>query len=95
MEQAVGGLGRNGALLIVAAPYGKISISPLDLIISRRRIQGWPSGDAHDSEATLRFSALSDIRPMIETYPLTEAAAAYARMLDNEARFRVVLVPEA
>jgi len=31
---------------------------------------------------------------MIETYPLSEAAGAYDRMINNEARFRVVLVPE-
>jgi D-arabinose 1-dehydrogenase-like Zn-dependent alcohol dehydrogenase len=28
---------------------------------------------------------------MIETYPLAEAGAAYDRMIENEARFRVVL----
>ena len=30
---------------------------------------------------------------MIETYPLTEAAEAYGRMMANEARFRVVPQP--
>jgi D-arabinose 1-dehydrogenase-like Zn-dependent alcohol dehydrogenase len=28
---------------------------------------------------------------MIETYPLEEAAAAYARMMSGDAEFRVVL----
>src|SRR5216684_2057222 len=32
------------------------------------------------------------IRPMIETVPLAKAAAAYGRMMRNEARFRIVLV---
>ena len=50
-----------------------------------------PSGVAADSDDTLAFSALSGVRPMIERYPLERAAAAYARMMSGEARFRVVL----
>ena len=38
------------------------------------------------------FSSLQGIRPMIETVPLANAAEAYARMMRNEARFRIVLV---
>jgi D-arabinose 1-dehydrogenase-like Zn-dependent alcohol dehydrogenase len=34
---------------------------------------------------------LTGVRPMIETYPLEKAAAAYARMLTGEAQFRVAL----
>jgi D-arabinose 1-dehydrogenase-like Zn-dependent alcohol dehydrogenase len=32
---------------------------------------------------------------MIETFPLGQAADAYARMLEGKARFRVVLVTNA
>jgi D-arabinose 1-dehydrogenase-like Zn-dependent alcohol dehydrogenase len=39
----------------------------------------------------MRLAALSGIRPMIETFPLAEAAAAYERMVSGKARFRVVL----
>jgi D-arabinose 1-dehydrogenase-like Zn-dependent alcohol dehydrogenase len=41
----------------------------------------------------MRFSALEGIKPMIETFPLTEAAKGYERMMSGDARFRVVLVP--
>jgi D-arabinose 1-dehydrogenase-like Zn-dependent alcohol dehydrogenase len=34
---------------------------------------------------------LQDIRATIEVVPLEQAAEAYARMLRNEARFRIVL----
>ncbi len=43
-------------------------------------------------EDTLAFSVLENIRPMIETFPLEQAADAYARMIQGKARFRVVLV---
>ena len=45
-----------------------------------------------DAEDTLVFSVLEDVRPMIETFPLEQAADAYARMMQGKARFRVVLV---
>jgi D-arabinose 1-dehydrogenase-like Zn-dependent alcohol dehydrogenase len=34
---------------------------------------------------------LQQIRPMIETVPLANAAEAYGRMMRNETRFRIVL----
>jgi hypothetical protein len=37
-------------------------------------------------------SVLENIRPMIETAPLGQAADAYARMMQRKARFRMVLV---
>jgi len=37
------------------------------------------------------FSELTGVRPMIETYPLEEAAEAYARMMTGDAQFRVVV----
>ena len=46
---------------------------------------------AADSEETLSFSALGEVRPMIETFPLEQSAAAYERMISGAARFRVVL----
>ena len=42
----------------------------------------------------MRFSALTGVHPMIETYPLAKAGEAYQRMISNKARFRVVLTME-
>jgi D-arabinose 1-dehydrogenase-like Zn-dependent alcohol dehydrogenase len=39
----------------------------------------------------MNFSAMTGIRPMIETYPIEKAQEAYDRMMSNQARFRVVL----
>ena len=44
-----------------------------------------------DSEETMAFSALANIRPMIETMPLERAAEAYERMMKGDARFRMVV----
>jgi D-arabinose 1-dehydrogenase-like Zn-dependent alcohol dehydrogenase len=88
----VGGLAPDGKLLVVGAAMEPLSISALDLIGARRSVQGWPSGTAIDSEDTLRFSALSGVRPMIEKFPLARVAEAYERMITGKARFRAVLI---
>ena len=80
-------------LLVVGATAEPIEVSPFSLIGARRSISGWPSGTSSDSQDTLRFSVLSQIRPMIETFPLDQAAQAYARMMSGKARFRVVITP--
>ena len=93
MSTVVPGLGIDGKLVVVGASGEPIEVPPLLLIGARRSISGWPSGTAPDSEDTLRFSVLTNVRPMIEIYPLAKAAEAYQRMMSGKARFRVVLTP--
>jgi D-arabinose 1-dehydrogenase-like Zn-dependent alcohol dehydrogenase len=91
MSALVDGLAPGGRLVIVGAVPEPLSVSPLQVIMSRRSIQGWPSGTGKDCEDTLQFSALTGVRPMIERYPLERAAEAYDQMLSGRARFRAVL----
>lgn len=91
MSGLVDGLAPDGKLMVVGATGDPISVTPLQLIMKRRGIQGWPSGSAIDWEDTLNFSALTGVRPMIERYPLERAAEAYEQMMSGKARFRVVL----
>jgi D-arabinose 1-dehydrogenase-like Zn-dependent alcohol dehydrogenase len=87
----VDGIAPGGKLLVVGVGPEPLNITPLQLIIARRAVQGWPSGTAKDSEETLRFSALSGVRPMIERYPLENVVEGYEQMMSGKARFRVVL----
>jgi D-arabinose 1-dehydrogenase-like Zn-dependent alcohol dehydrogenase len=91
MSAAIGGLAVDGKLIVIGATPDAIEVSPLLLISARRSILGWPSGTSIDSEDTMAFSALADIRPMIETMPLERASEAYDRMMSGDARFRMVL----
>jgi D-arabinose 1-dehydrogenase-like Zn-dependent alcohol dehydrogenase len=91
MSAALGGLSVGGKMIVVGASPDPIEVSPFLLIGGRRAIQGWPSGTSIDSEDTLAFSALANIRPMIETMPLERAADAYERMMSGAARFRMVI----
>ncbi|MGC1417020.1 MAG: alcohol dehydrogenase [Candidatus Acidiferrum sp.] len=91
MSDLIDGLGPNGKLMVVGATFDPIEVTPVQLILGSKTIQGWAAGTPADSEDTLRFAELSGVRPMIETYPLEKAAEAYARMMSGKAQFRVVL----
>jgi D-arabinose 1-dehydrogenase-like Zn-dependent alcohol dehydrogenase len=91
ISSLIDGLAPAGQLIVVGATPEPLSISPMQIIMGRRSVQGWPSGTAKDSEDTMQFSALTGVRPMIERYPLDQAADAYDQMISGRARFRVVL----
>jgi alcohol dehydrogenase len=89
--QTVGGLGPEGELVIVGVTADPLPISPIDLILSGKRVTGHPSGTARDVEETMHFAVLSGVRARIEELPLAQAADAYAAMEDGRARYRMVL----
>jgi D-arabinose 1-dehydrogenase-like Zn-dependent alcohol dehydrogenase len=91
MSEVIDGLAPNGKLLVVGASMDPIEVTPIQLIVGSKTVQGWAGGAPTDSEDTLRFAEQTGVRPMIETYPLEKAAEAYARMLSGNAQFRVVL----
>jgi D-arabinose 1-dehydrogenase-like Zn-dependent alcohol dehydrogenase len=92
MADALNGLKPRGVLLVVAAPAEPMPTSVFALL-SGKRIVGWPSGSAYDSEETMAYSALSGVRPRVETFPLAQAEQALARVMENKVRFRAVLTP--
>ncbi|MGA8870390.1 MAG: alcohol dehydrogenase [Candidatus Acidiferrales bacterium] len=91
MSSLIDGLGANGTMMVVGATFDPIEVSPVQLIINRRNLQGWVAGIPSDSEDALRFAEMTGVRPMIEKYPLAKAGEAYARMMRGKAEFRVVL----
>ncbi|MDX1720098.1 MAG: alcohol dehydrogenase [Salegentibacter mishustinae] len=93
ITSVIGGLGIDGKLLMVAATGDPIEVSPMELLMGRKSVAGWPSGTAMDSEDTLKFSAMTGTKPKIEEFPLDKVGEAYDKMINNKARFRVVLKP--
>jgi D-arabinose 1-dehydrogenase-like Zn-dependent alcohol dehydrogenase len=91
VNAVLGGLGINGKLIVVGNPDQPIEATGRLLIAGRRAVSGWPSGSPIDSQDTLKFCALTGIRPMTESYPLEKAPEGYERMQSGKARFRVVL----
>jgi D-arabinose 1-dehydrogenase-like Zn-dependent alcohol dehydrogenase len=91
MQATIAGLRVNGKLIILGAAHEPLSVAPLGMIGRRLSITAWPSGSSIDSQDTMAFSAMADVRSMNEVYPLAQAADAYERMMSGKARFRVVL----
>jgi propanol-preferring alcohol dehydrogenase len=86
------GLRPGGVSIDLGVGSEPIEITSMDLISGERKVAGSLTGNPATGDATLRFSALSGVSAMIETVPLQEAAAAYAKMMAGKARFRMVLV---
>jgi D-arabinose 1-dehydrogenase-like Zn-dependent alcohol dehydrogenase len=91
MAAAVGGLSIDGRLIVLGVDFKPMPLATAGLIGRRTGVYGWPSGSSIDSEDTMRFSAMTGIRPMTETFPLEKVSEAYDRMMSNKTRFRVVL----
>jgi D-arabinose 1-dehydrogenase-like Zn-dependent alcohol dehydrogenase len=92
MGPIVSGLAARGKLIVVGVPGDPIQLNAFPLVFGGRSIYGSLAGTAIDTEDVLAFSVLENIRPLIETLPLEQAADAYARMMQGKARFRMVLV---
>ena len=78
-------------MIVLGGAADPIQVSPLQLLFSSVGVEGALTGSPVDSEDTLGFSLLQGIKPMIETVPLERAEEGYRKMMNNKARFRVVL----
>lgn len=85
------GLAPQGKLLVVGVSKEPLTISPGQLVVGERMVQGALTGSPYESEKTLDFSVLQNIRPLIETVPFAQAYEAYQRMMSGQAKFRMVL----
>ncbi len=86
----VGGLGYDGQLIIVAVPSEPMQIHPGQLFQGRRVVRGWVAA-RHEAADALHFSVIADVVPMIEVFPLEQAALAFDKMMTSKVHFRSVL----
>jgi propanol-preferring alcohol dehydrogenase len=77
--------------MVVGVSSDAIPINGIPLIFGGRSVSGSLTGRAIETQDTLDFSVLADVRPIIETLPLSKAEEAYKRMMAGKARFRMVL----
>jgi D-arabinose 1-dehydrogenase-like Zn-dependent alcohol dehydrogenase len=91
MAATIGGLSLDGRLVVLGADFTPMALNTAALIGKRTGLYGWPSGSSIDSEDTMKFAAITGVRPMTEAFPLEKAQEAYDRMISNKARFRAVL----
>jgi len=92
IAQTFKGLRPGGVSIDLGVGPEPIEVTSVDLIFGERKVAGSLTGNPCTADTTLRFSALSGVSAMIETVPLDQAPAAYAKMMAGQARFRIVLV---
>jgi len=88
ISELVEGLARGGQLIIITFVNDPLKISPIQLMRAVRSVSGWVGGNAAE---TLKFSVLTHVVPMVEEYPLEQAALAFNRMMSAKVHFRAVL----
>lgn len=85
------GLGSDSELIIVAGSSEKLELSTMDFLRGPNTVRGSFTGQAKEIQKAINFSVLTDVRPLIEVFPLEHANEAYDKMLAASTRFRAVL----
>jgi uncharacterized zinc-type alcohol dehydrogenase-like protein len=91
-NQAFGLLANNGVLCLVGLPVSTLNIPLLPLVFGQKAIAGSVVGGRRFMKEMLEFAAIHQIKPMIETIPISQINAAMDRVVANKARYRIVLV---
>lgn len=87
----VNALAPKGRLHVVGAVLEPIPVGAFSLVMSQRSISGSPVGSPATIATMLDFCARHEIRPVIETFKLSQANEAFAHLEAGKARYRIVL----
>lgn len=90
ISSLMGGLGTNGELIIAAVDDTPLDWSAMDFLMGPNTVKGTFT-NIKEMEAAVRFSILTDVRPMIEVFPLEQVREAYEKMMAAKTHFRAVL----
>ncbi|THH13488.1 hypothetical protein EUX98_g9719, partial [Antrodiella citrinella] len=88
----INGMAYDGTLLVLADTGADTPINLFSLVDKRITIRGWPAGSTQDLEDCLAFAQHFGIKPLVQTFPLSQAQDAYDHR--SSARYRAVIMPE-
>jgi D-arabinose 1-dehydrogenase-like Zn-dependent alcohol dehydrogenase len=91
ISSLINGLGSDSELIIVAGSGDQLELSAMDFLKGPNTVRGSFTGQAKEIQKAVNFSVLTDVRPMIEIFPLECASEAYEKMMTASTRFRAVL----
>lgn len=91
MADSIQGLRPDGRLVVMGADVEPLSVSLMDYIMKRIQVIGSQQNGPEYLHEALDFVAQGKVKPIIETYPLTQAPKAYERVAEGKALFRAVL----
>ena len=84
-------LAARGRLHFVGAVLSPLTLGAFPLILGQKSVSGSPLGSPATTRSMIEFCARHDINAVVETFPMSRANEAIARLQSGKARFRVVL----
>lgn len=81
----------EGKLHYVGAVLKPLDIQAFNLIGGAKSIAGSPTGTASELRQMVEFAARTGVKPIIETYPMSQINEALDHMRAGKARYRIVL----
>lgn len=90
ISSLMGRLAAKGELIIAAVDDERLDWSAMDFLMGANTVKGTFT-DIKEMEAAVRFSILTDVRPLIEIFPLEQAKEAFEKMIEAKTHFRAVL----
>ena len=88
-------LGNNGVLCFLGIPVSSINVPLIPLIFGQKSVVGSVVGGRRFMLEMLDFAAINQIKPTIQTMPLSQVNEAMSLVLAGKARYRIVLESEA
>lgn len=86
----IGGLCKNGELIIAAVSDAPLDWSAMNFLMGAKTVKGTFT-DMREMNAAVKFSVLTNVRPLIEVFPLKQAKEAFGKMMAAKTHFRAVL----
>lgn len=93
-DKAFSLLGNNGVLCLLGLPVSNLNIPLLSLVFGQKAVVGSVVGGRYFMKEMLEFAAVHQIKPMIETMPISQINEAMDKVLANKARYRIVLTSQ-
>ena len=87
-------LANNGVLCFLGIPVSSINVPLIPLIFGQKSVVGSVVGGRRFMQEMLDFAAINQIKPMIQTMPLSKVNEAMDLVLAGKARYRIVLLSE-
>jgi uncharacterized zinc-type alcohol dehydrogenase-like protein len=90
----IGTLKPKGRLHFVGAQTEPLDLFVFPMLLGQRSVSSSPVGSPATIESMLDFARLHNIKPLVESFPMSKINEAFAHLEAGDARYRIVLSNE-
>jgi len=81
----------KGRLHFVGATMEPLDLGVFPLVMGQRSVSGSPVGSPATIETMLEFARVHNVKPQVETYPMSKINEAFNHLKSGNAKYRIVL----